>query len=63
MSLTKCWECKTEVSNDAKTCPNCGARKPGQLKAQRVINKIANVMMAIGLVGVLISACVVGCPV
>ena len=28
MSLVKCKECGKEVSNKAKTCPNCGAKAP-----------------------------------
>lgn len=28
--LTKCRACKKEVDHDAKTCPHCGAPKPGQ---------------------------------
>ena len=27
MALTKCRECDHEISNQAKACPNCGARK------------------------------------
>ncbi|MBW8034199.1 MAG: hypothetical protein FVQ79_00595 [Planctomycetes bacterium] len=33
MSLVKCKECKTEVSNKAITCPNCGIDKPGKKNA------------------------------
>ncbi|HDG1673796.1 TPA: hypothetical protein PFE07_003264 [Kluyvera cryocrescens] len=29
MALTKCKECKKEVSTSAKTCPHCGVANPG----------------------------------
>src|SRR5690554_5394975 len=28
MALIQCKECKSEVSDQAKTCPNCGAKVP-----------------------------------
>ena len=29
MAMTKCKECKKEVSTKAKTCPHCGVKDPG----------------------------------
>ncbi|HFS1992531.1 TPA: hypothetical protein ACHWTK_001362 [Escherichia coli] len=29
MALTKCKDCKKEVSTSAKTCPHCGVKDPG----------------------------------
>jgi len=29
MAMTKCKECKAEVSTKAKKCPNCGVSSPG----------------------------------
>ena len=29
MALTKCRECKKEISKSAKTCPLCGVKNPG----------------------------------
>jgi len=29
MAMTKCKECKKEVSTSAKTCPHCGIKSPG----------------------------------
>lgn len=29
MAMTKCKECKSEVSSKAKKCPNCGVSNPG----------------------------------
>lgn len=29
MAMTKCKECKTDVSTTAKKCPNCGVSNPG----------------------------------
>ncbi|WP_409450394.1 zinc ribbon domain-containing protein, partial [Cedecea neteri] len=28
IALTKCKECKKEVSSSAKTCPHCGVKNP-----------------------------------
>jgi len=28
MALTPCKECKKEISNETKTCPNCGKKNP-----------------------------------
>ena len=30
MAMTKCRECETVVSTEAKTCPKCGISKPGR---------------------------------
>ncbi|CAI2499359.1 hypothetical protein [Serratia ficaria] len=30
MAMTKCKECKKEVSNKAKTCPHCGVKEPAR---------------------------------
>ncbi len=29
MALVECKECKHQVSDSAKTCPNCGVKNPG----------------------------------
>ena len=36
MAMTKCKECKQEVSTKAKICPNCGVKDPGT-KASEII--------------------------
>ncbi len=28
MAIINCVECKAEISDQAKTCPKCGAKKP-----------------------------------
>ncbi len=33
MALVKCKECGSEISNKAKTCPNCGAKVPAKTSA------------------------------
>ena len=59
MSMTKCWECKAEVSSRAKACPHCGARKPGDMKAQIVLGDIARAFLALGLI-LMAGNCLVG---
>ncbi|WP_078000337.1 hypothetical protein [Edwardsiella tarda] len=34
MAITKCKECKKEVSTSAKTCPHCGVTNPGITSTQ-----------------------------
>lgn len=41
MAMTKCKECKQEVSTKAKTCPHCGVKNPGTSPGE----------LAIGFVG------------
>ena len=36
MALTKCKECKKEVSTSAKTCPHCGVKDPGHGAKQKL---------------------------
>ena len=44
MSLVKCRECGNEISNDAKTCPKCGARTR---KATGLANIIGGVIFSL----------------
>jgi hypothetical protein len=37
VALTKCKECKKEVSTQAKTCPHCGVKNPGVSKKDMLI--------------------------
>lgn len=37
MGLKPCRECQHEISPYAKTCPNCGARRPGEGKFLRAL--------------------------
>lgn len=46
MAMTTCKECKKEVSSTAKTCPQCGANKPGD----RVWHGFAG-MAVLGILG------------
>lgn len=34
MAMTKCKECKQQVSTSAKTCPHCGVKNPGTTTGQ-----------------------------
>ena len=49
MAMKPCRECKTEISSRAKTCPNCGLKKPHQHPFARGFNSFANSLIAIGL--------------
>jgi hypothetical protein len=46
VALTKCKECKKEVSTSAKTCPHCGVGSPATTNAQAVMGIV--LMVAIG---------------
>ncbi|HAT2207796.1 TPA: hydrogenase maturation nickel metallochaperone HypA, partial [Kluyvera intermedia] len=46
MALTKCKECKKEVSTSAKTCPHCGVKDPGTTAGQMFIG----LLVVVGLV-------------
>tara|TARA_R110002167_G_scaffold98718_7_gene259401 strand:+ start:22190 stop:22612 length:423 start_codon:yes stop_codon:yes gene_type:complete len=37
MAMTKCKECKQEVSDRAKVCPHCGVKNPGMTAMQMVM--------------------------
>lgn len=32
MALVPCYECKAEISDQAKTCPQCGAKRPAKTR-------------------------------
>jgi hypothetical protein len=51
MSIGKCRECGTEVSDQAKVCPKCGVSKP--IKKTSLFTKIIGVFMVIGLINVI----------
>ncbi|RUS01689.1 hypothetical protein [Pectobacterium polaris] len=46
MALTKCKECKKEVSTTAKVCPHCGVKNPGTTFGQTL--GAAAIVIAIG---------------
>lgn len=46
MALTKCKECKKEVSTSAKECPHCGVKNPGTTFGQALGG--AAIVLAIG---------------
>jgi hypothetical protein len=46
MALIPCQECKQEVSTEAKTCPNCGARVK---KPKKPMSR--NMMVLLGVLG------------
>lgn len=48
MAMTKCKECKNEVSTSAKTCPHCGVSNPSVTAKQQLLGLV--------ILGVLIAA-------
>ena len=63
MAMKACRECKTEISSHAKTCPNCGIKKPHQHPFARGFNTFANGLMALGILLILLpllGMCVFG---
>lgn len=58
MALTKCSECGKEVSNKAKSCPNCGAPLNSKEKKKgSLLKKVIGVFIAIVGVLILIGSC------
>lgn len=56
MALVQCHECKREVSSEAKSCPNCGAKvRPPTKKASRLL-----VLLLGGAVGVSVITAMMG---
>ncbi len=51
MSLIKCKECKAEISNKAKSCPQCGA--PIKLKTSPIAWAILAIMITIIVIGLI----------
>lgn len=51
MAMTKCKECKADVSTDAKTCPHCGVRNPGLKPGQA----LAGLALVIGIAVVVVK--------
>ena len=60
--LKDCRECGKSVANRAKTCPNCGVKKPTATKAEAGLDAIAagafKLAMMLCLLVVVIVACV-----
>jgi len=50
MSLIKCIECGKEISDSARSCPNCGFRKP-----LKPLSKLEKNLIIIGICGYLIG--------
>ncbi|KZQ99270.1 hypothetical protein A3N66_07370 [Enterobacter hormaechei subsp. steigerwaltii] len=48
MALTKCKECKKEVSASAKTCPHCGVKNPGVTAKQTLGGCLVLIVLAVG---------------
>lgn len=53
MALTKCKECKKEVSTQAKTCPHCGVKDPGVKLSDMLIGLVFLVVIGWGAVALL----------
>lgn len=59
MALTKCKECKKEVSNKASKCPHCGIANPG-LTAKSMLGGCALLIVGLFIVSALIAAALDG---
>lgn len=55
MTLIKCGECGKEISEQAKTCPNCGARTQKSKKQSRTTVKFIIVIVIIAVLAVIIG--------
>lgn len=53
MAMSKCRECGTEVSDEAKTCPKCGVSKP--VKKTSIVVKIVIAIIGLSIFGNIIS--------
>lgn len=51
MALINCHECEKEISSEAKTCPNCGAKRKSTIRLPLVAIIIAFVFLGIVFVG------------
>ena len=49
-ALTDCRDCGKEVSRKAKSCPHCGANKPGEPAVVRALNETGNALIGCGCV-------------
>jgi hypothetical protein len=45
MALKSCRECHAEVARNAKTCPHCGAARPGDTTATRIGAAVLTILM------------------
>lgn len=52
MALVKCKECKAEISDQAKSCPQCGAKAPRKMSTGV---KVVLGLVAIGVIGAAMS--------
>lgn len=55
MSLIKCKECGKEISEEARTCPNCGAKTSKSKKRNKVIVKIVIAILIIVILAMIIG--------
>jgi predicted amidophosphoribosyltransferase len=58
MSLIPCRSCERPLSKDAKTCPNCGAKKPTKHKKPtdyRRLGKLLLILLAVYVVAIILS--------
>ena len=59
--LKDCRECGKSVANRAKTCPNCGVKKPTATKAEAGLDSCAAGAFSIGLMLCLLVVVIVAC--
>ena len=52
MALVQCKECKAQISNTAKACPQCGAKLPAKTS---IVTMMVGALIIFGLLKVLLS--------
>jgi hypothetical protein len=55
MPLTECRECQGQISEEARTCPHCGVRKPWKNDAWSKRQEEASYYKAVAIVGFLVA--------
>lgn len=60
MALIKCYECGNEVSDNAVSCPNCGARIANNAKVSFKWEGIAFVLILLGVILAFVKSILLG---
>ena len=55
MALVKCGKCNRDISDEASSCPHCGARMDFDAVTTREDVPIAGVMVFVALIGYLVG--------
>ena len=47
MAITKCRQCRQDVSTEAQTCPHCGTASPGKAPVARWIKVVVFLLIVV----------------